>query len=226
MCLQIILGVEHQRFLVFTHEWWFLAVLTLHAGMFCPRHSEPHGPSWMDHAEESLTCTVVEDAADEKELAVVVAKGIAVSQIEKLAVDFCRQRFVVHYHSTFVLKVAEHPNIVIACEVVYLDTHVGKLREFPEEACVTLRNGISPLVPEVEHVAKKIHCCRAVLYLVKETHQSSLLLALVVNCPRAEVGVRQNIYVLSHHISLSQVLLSPPRSSYSCPIRVRRRGLP
>ena len=143
----------------------------------------------MKRAEQHLAEAVVEHTLYELELAVGVAQSVAVRQIEHLVVYLHRLRTCMYCHSALVAQITVRPNVVISGEVVYLDAHVGKLRQLSEEARVALWHGITPLVPEVEHVAKQIYGTCLGLYRVKKTHKPALLSAAVFDSPRPEVGV-------------------------------------
>ena len=67
----------------------------------------------------------MEDCPDEFETLVGVAQSVAMSQEEYLTVDLCSQRLLMQYHATFLLQIIIGPDIMIACEVMHLDTHVG-----------------------------------------------------------------------------------------------------
>ena len=150
----------------------------------------------MKRAEQHLAEAVVEYTLYELELAVGVAQSVAVRQIEHLVVYLHRLRTCMYYHSALVVQITVRPNVVVAREVVHLNAHVGKLRQFAEEARVALGHRITPLIPEVEHVAQKIYGTCLGLYRVKKTHKPALLSAAVFYSPRPEVGVRKEIYVL------------------------------
>lgn len=188
--LHILLGVAHEIFLVLAHVWRFLAVGTLHAAHLCPFQSEPHAPARMYHAEEALAYAVVEHAADKLELMVGVAQSVAMGEIEHLAVDVHRLGLFMENHSTFLLQIAVHPDVVVAGEVMHLHTHVGQLRQFAQEARVALGHHILVFIPEVEHIAEQIHGGSFMLDVVEESHQAALMHPAVVDGKRPEVGVR------------------------------------
>ena len=189
MGLHVLLGVEHEVLALLAHVGRFHSVDTLEARVLSPSESEPHAPAWMKRAEQHLAEAVVEHTLYELELAVGVAQSIAVRQIEHLVVYLHRLRTRMNYHSTLVVQIAIRPNVVVAREVVHLNAHVGKLRQFAEEARVALGHRITPLIPEVEHVAQQIYGTCLGLYRVKKTHKPALLSAAVFYSPRPEVGV-------------------------------------
>ena len=103
--------------------------------------------------EEPLASLIVENAAYELETAVGITKAITVGKIEYLIIEFHRLGFFVQDDTAFLFQVAIHPNVMVTGKEMYFHSHVGKFRQFPEEACVTFGYGVFPFVPEVEHVS-------------------------------------------------------------------------
>ena len=189
MGLHVLLGVQHEVLALLAHVGRFHSVDALQARVLCPSESEPHAPSRMKRAEQYLAEAVVEHTLYELELAVGVAQSVTVRQIEHLVVYLDRLGTCMYYHSALVLQITVRPNVVVSGEVVHLNAHVGKLRQLAEEARVALGHRITPLIPEVEHVAKQIYGTCLGLYRVKKTHKPALLSAAVFNSPRPEVGI-------------------------------------
>ena len=203
MGLHVLLGVQHEVLALLAHVGRFHSVDTLEARVLSPSESEPHAPARMERTEQYLTEAVVEHTLYELELAVGVAQSVAVRQIEHLVVYLHRLRTCMNYHSALVVQIAIRPDGVVAREVVHLNAHIGKLRQFAEEARVALGHRITPLIPKVEHVAQQIYGTCLGLYRVKKTHKPALLSAAVFDSPRPEVGVRKEIYVLHPNNSKS-----------------------
>ena len=98
-----------------------------------------------------------------------------------LAVEVEGERLAMKNHPTFLLQVSIRPDVVVANEIMHLDTAVGQFGQFAKEACVSLGNNMAVFIPEVEHVAKKIDSLCVLLYLVKKTYQAAFLHPAVRN---------------------------------------------
>ena len=92
--------------------------------MLCPCHAEPLAPAGMYCREHDLTEAIMEQGTQEFEFLVWVAKSVAMGEEEHLAVDLGGERLFVEYHTALLLKVVVGPDIVVAGELVYLDTQV------------------------------------------------------------------------------------------------------
>jgi len=196
---QVVLGVAHECLLVLALVGRLLAVGALQSAATRPLHAESHAPAGMQGGEHALAQAVVEHAAYEVELRVVVAQSVAVGEVEHLAVDVNRLGLCVQDHAALVAQVAEGPDVVVAGEVVHLHAAVCQLGELAEEAREAFWHHVLVLKPEVKHVAEQIDGGGLALYVVKEAHQPALLRAAVVYGERAQMGVGQDVDVLSHN---------------------------
>ena len=86
--------------------------------------------------------------------------------------------------ATLLLQIVVGPDVVIACEVMHLNTHVGQFRQLAQKAGKALGDDVFVFVPEVEHVAQQIDSGSFLLDAVEKTHQSSFLLSLMRNSQR------------------------------------------
>lgn len=84
----------------------------------------------MKRRKGPLTGAIVEDALDEFETLVRIAQTIAMCQEENLAVDLCRFGLLVEDNTTLLFQIAIGPDVVIAREIMHLDTHVSQFRDF------------------------------------------------------------------------------------------------
>ena len=197
----------------------------------------------MDGGEHKLAYLTVEEDTEELEFLVGITQSVAMGKEEYLSVYLCCERLLVQYHSTFFLQVVEGPDVVIACEVVYLHTHIREFRQFAEETGISTRHDILELIPEVEHVAKEIDGGSLVLDAVEKPDQPALMHSAMVDGKGAQMSVRKEIYILHpifqfFNLSIFNLQssifnlqstqtpapLSPLRSSYSDPKSVRKRG--
>ena len=151
--LHVLFGVAHERLLVFALVGWLLPVGAFHAAVLRPCQPEPYAPAWVKGAEHALAGAVVEHAAYEVELRVVVAEAVAVGQVEYLSVYFRGYGLCVQRHSAFLFEVVVCPDVVVAGEEMHLDAHVSQFRQLAEEARVALGHNVLVLVPEVEDVS-------------------------------------------------------------------------
>ena len=149
----------------------------------------------MQGRESPLAKAVVEYPADELERLVGVAQAVTMSHEEYLAVDLCSQRLVVQDDAALFFQILLGPDVVVAGEVMYLDAHIGQLRQFAEEAGVAFGHHVTVFIPEVEHVAEQIDGGRLLLNTVEEAHQPALLHPAVFNSPRTEVSITEKIYI-------------------------------
>lgn len=147
----------------------------------------------MEHGEESLAEAVVEDIADDAELTVGIAESVAMGKVEHLIIYLQRGGLMVEDYSALFLKIAVHPDVVVAAEVVDFDAQIGEFADLTEEACVALWHGIAPLVPEIEHIAEEVDCLGVMLDGVEEAHKAAFLHTGMIDSPRPEVGVGEEI---------------------------------
>ena len=131
----------------------------------------------------------MEDCPDEFETFIRVAQSVAMSQEEYLTVDLCGQRLLMQYDATLLLQIIVSPYIVVACEVMHLNTHVCELGNLSEESGKPLWHYIFVFVPEVKHVAEQVYGRCLLLDRVKEAHEPSLLHPLVGDCKRTQMGI-------------------------------------
>ena len=74
---------------------------------------------------------------------------------EALAADIEHLRLVVHHGADFLLKIVEHPHVVVAEEEVYLNAAVGQFGQFAQQAGIAARHKMAVSEPEVEHITKQ-----------------------------------------------------------------------
>ena len=187
--LDVFLGIENQVFTLLTHKGLNTITLVCQSRMLGPRQSEPHTPTGMEGREKMLAKAVMEDRANDLERLAGVAQAVAMCQIEYLSIELYGLWLLVEDDTTLALQIFVGPDVVVACEIVHLDTHIGQLGYLAKETGEALRHHIAVLVPEVEHIAQQIDGSRLVLDTVEETHQSALLHALMRNGEGAKVGV-------------------------------------
>ena len=151
--LDVLLRKEHEVFAVLTHIGRLLVVRAFQAAVLGPVQAEPHAPARMKGREGPLTGAVVEDALDELKTLVGIAQSVAMCQEKDLAIEFSSLRLLVENDTTLLFQIAIGPDIVVACEIMHLNPHVGEFGEFTQEASKTFGHYIFIFVPEVEHVA-------------------------------------------------------------------------
>ena len=125
MILDVLLREEHQVFAILPHICRFLVISALQTAVLGPVQTEPHTPAGMKSREGPLTGTVMKDASDELETLVGIAQAIAMRKEEYLAVEFGGLRLLVEDDATLFFKIAVSPDVVVACEIMHLDAHVG-----------------------------------------------------------------------------------------------------
>ena len=138
----------------------------------------------------------MEEGTNKLKLLVGITKTVAMGKHEYLAINLGSERLLMQYHTTLLLQVIVCPNIVITSKIVYLYSHIRKLRQLAQETGISTRHYILELIPEVEHVAKQIDGGSLVLYAVEKPNQPALVHAAVVNGKRAQMGIRKEIYIL------------------------------
>ena len=153
MILNVLLGEEYKVFAVLTHIGRFLVVSPLQAAVLGPVKAEPHAPAGMEGREGPLTGAVVEDALDELETLVGIAQTVTMREEEDLTVEFGGFRLLVEDDTALLFKIAVSPNVVVACEVMHLDAHIGEFGDLAQKTGEALGHYIFIFVPEVEHVA-------------------------------------------------------------------------
>ena len=178
--LNVALGISHKGFALLAHIWRLLAARALQPRVLGPRLAEPNTPTGMHGREHALAGTIVEHPLDELELLVRVAKAVAMSQKENLTVELGGQGLLVQDDSAFALQIDVGPDVMVAREIVHLNTKVGQFGDLAEKTGIAFRNYVLILIPEVEHVAQKIDGCRLRLDGIMETYQPTLLHPLMV----------------------------------------------
>ena len=81
-----------------------------------------------------------------------------------------------------------------------LDSHVGQLGQFAEEARIAPGHHTAVFIPEIKHVAKQVYGGGLGLYAVEEAHQAPFVHAAVVDGERAKMCVGKEIHVF-HTVS-------------------------
>ena len=115
---------------VFAQVDGLIFLLMTDIAMLGPRQSKAHAPTRMEGRKEPLAYLVVEDGADDFERLVRVAHAVAVCQKELVTVDLGSLFLFVQNDATLLLQVFVGPDVVVAREIVYLDTHVRQFRQF------------------------------------------------------------------------------------------------
>lgn len=128
--LEIGLGKEDEGFFVLALEGRFAAVFALEAAVFGPLQAEAHAPARMEGGEETLRQAIVEEGAEEGETATLDAEAVAVGEIENLVGDLDGAGRGVEHHAALFDQIIAHPQVVVAGEIVDLDTEVGEFGEF------------------------------------------------------------------------------------------------
>ena len=172
---EVVLGKDDEFLAVLALIGRLLAVFAFHATVACPFQAKGHAPAGMDAGEEALTQAIVEDAAQELELAVLAAQPVAMAQVEEAAVDVHHAALRVERDATFLLQVVAHPQVVVAREEMHLHAHVRQLAYLAQQAGVALGHHGLVLVPEVKDVAEQVDGGGFVLDAVEEVHQPALL---------------------------------------------------
>ena len=201
--LQVVLGVEHQRFLVLAHVVRVLAVHAFQAAVFGPVEAQRHAPARMQGGEEALHRVAVEQHAQHLEARVRVAQTVAVGQVELLTADFGGQRLAMQDDAALPLQVVAAPDVVVADEEVHLHPEVRQFGHLAQEARVALGHDGLEFVPEVEHVAQQVDGGCLVLDAVQESDQAAFLRPSVGDGERAQVGVGEEVDVL--HIAIKVI---------------------
>ena len=130
MSLDIFLSIEHEMLAILAHIRRFLVVVALHATVLGPCEPEPHAPSGMDGGEEELAHLTMEEGTKKLEFLVGITQSVAMGKQEYLAIDLGGERLLVQDNATLLLQVVEGPDVVIACEVVYLNAHIRQFGQF------------------------------------------------------------------------------------------------
>ena len=173
--LDVFLREEHKVFATLTHIGRLLVVGSFQAGVLGPVQSEPHTPAGMYVGKCPLTQFRMEQVAQQLELLVWITETVAVCQEEDFSVNLGGERLLVQDDTALFLSVFVGPDVVVAREVMHLDTHVGQFREFAEETGIALRYHVFVFVPEVEHVAQQVDGSGLLLDRVKKSHQPAFL---------------------------------------------------
>ena len=145
--LQVVLGIEHQWFLVFAHVVRVLAVRALQAAVLGPVEAQRHAPAGMQGGKEALHRAAVEEESQQFEARIRVSQSVAVGQIELLAVDFGGQRLAVQDDAAFLLQVVAAPDVVVTDEEVHFHPEVRQLGHLAQEARVALGHDGFEFVP-------------------------------------------------------------------------------
>ena len=95
----------------------------------------------------------MEDAPDEFETFGRIAQTVAMCQEEDLAIELGGLRLLVEDDTTLLFQIAISPDVVVACKVMHLDTHIGEFGDFSQKTGEALGHHIFIFVPEIEHVA-------------------------------------------------------------------------
>ena len=128
--LEIGLGKEDEGLFVLALEGRFAAVFALEATVFGPLQAEAHAPARMEGGKETLRQAIVEEGAKEGEAATLDAETVTVGEIENLVGDLDSAGRSVEHHAALFDQIIAHPQVVVAGEIVDLDTEVGEFGEF------------------------------------------------------------------------------------------------
>ena len=127
---EIGLGKEDEGLFVFALEGRFAAVFALETTVFGPLQAEAHAPARMEGGEETLRHAIVEEGAKEGETATFDTETIAVGEEEYFVGDLDSAGRGVEHHAALFDQIIVHPQVVVAGEIVDLDTEVGEFGEF------------------------------------------------------------------------------------------------
>ena len=210
MVAHILLGIEHQMLFVLTQIDRLVALLMSLIAMTGPIQSEPHAPAGMHAIEQPLAGGVMEHTAQELEFHVGVTQSVAMGQIEYLIVNLDGGWLTVQNNATFLLQIAIGPQVVVACEEMYLDPHIGQFGDLTQETGESLGHHIAVLIPEVEHIAQQIDGCRLMLDTVEKPDESSFLHTSVLDGERSQVSIGEKINTF--HIPMK---LKPPKARFN-----------
>lgn len=128
--LEIGLGKEDEGLFVFALEGRFAAVFALEAAVFGPLQAETYAPTWMEGGKEPLRHAIVEEGAEEGETATLDAEAVTVGEVENFVGDLDSAGRGVEHHAALFDQIIAHPQVVVAGEIVDLDTEVGEFGEF------------------------------------------------------------------------------------------------
>lgn len=191
--LEIFLGVDDERLLVFTLISRCPLLLVFQPAMLGPFKAELQAPAGGYTGKQPLQHGIVKHAAQESELAVGVTQPIAMSQIEEFALDIYSHRFIMHDDTTLLGEILLAPEVVVTDEKVHLYTMVGEFAHLAQEAGKPLRHHVAVFEPEVEYVAQHIHGRSLVLYRIEEIDQTAFTHTHRGECAAAQVCVGDEI---------------------------------
>ena len=198
--LDVLFGKEHKMFLVLSHVVGFIHFLMFDVAVLCPSQSKTDSPAGVDVGESPLTETIVEDGPNEFERLVRIAHAVTMCEEKLMAIYLCCLGLLVEDNAALFCQVLVSPDVMVACEVMYLNSHVCQFRQLTKKTRKPFGHHILVLIPEVKHVAQQVNGCSLFLDAVKKAYQPAFLHTLMWNGQRSKVGIGKEIYVL-HTIS-------------------------
>ena len=118
------------------------------------------------------------------------------TEIKQFAFYFNSTRFAMEHYPTFFFKVTAAPQVVVAGKEVHFNTSVGQFTDFSQETGITFGYDHSIFVPKIKHIPQHIYSRSLFLDAIQEIYQPTLHHATVGNGTRAQMGIRNEIYVL------------------------------
>ena len=113
----------------------------------------------MEHAEQNLQKTAVEDRTYAAIAERNRTKAVAMSKTETFPADL-HQGWLLQTCHPELLEIAVGPDVVIAREEIHLHTSVKKFLDRSKHPDISLRHHITILIPEIPYVTEHIHRLR------------------------------------------------------------------
>ncbi len=113
------------------------------------------------------------------------------SQVEYTVSQFQSEWFAMECDTTLTLQIIETPHIVVACEVVHLNTQISQFAYLAKKTREATWHDSAVLEPKVEHVAQQEQSSTIGLDAIEEA--AELTLALERVAATSQMGVTDKI---------------------------------
>ena len=134
----------------------------------------------MQHAEEELKHTAMENPAQETIPQRRRTQAVSMTQTEHPAINLHQSRLLQTLHSKL-LEIAVSPHIVVSLEEIHIHAPVYQVSYSSEHSDISLRNDIPILIPEIPAITQKIKRRGFLRKRLEETNEAGLTGSRVID---------------------------------------------
>ena len=174
----LLLAPQNNTLFIVSHILETLGVVMMPT-MVTPTIGHTHAQPRMNSSKEALVDPITKHPFQKIVAFVKMPQSVAMPYQEAFAVNGHQLRFGMHSTPHLLLKIVEHPHVMVANEVIYHYPSISHPCQLPGNTTKTTWNHITICEPKIKHIAQHHQSLALRLYSVKQRHEFSLTLLAI-----------------------------------------------